>query len=145
MTDADAWLIVKRDLYYRPDAAGYTGIRDEAGRYSYDEAQRHVTGPVKNGNPVTIVKLSEAPEFTRACYSDYARDHLLKTRPASLQQARVQAIDDAIQVVHARIAELEAFMENTRGANIMQIEDTIEELTDLASRLEALKASGEPK
>ena len=31
------YLIMKRGVYYRPNNAGYTGIKDEAGRYSLDE------------------------------------------------------------------------------------------------------------
>lgn len=75
----DAWLLVKRDLYYRPNGEGYTGIRDNAGRYTYEEAKAHCHD-VPGGNPVTMVRLSEAPEFTRACFDDLARAHLQKQR-----------------------------------------------------------------
>lgn len=78
--DEDAWLIVKRDLYYMPNAQGYTGIRDLAGRYSHDEAKGHVYDAGPRGNSITIVKLTEAPEFTKACYPDLALKHVMKRR-----------------------------------------------------------------
>lgn len=37
------YLILKRDLYYRPNACGYTGIKDHAGRYTLAEAQSHAS------------------------------------------------------------------------------------------------------
>lgn len=40
-TDDDRYLLVSRGLYWRPDSRGYTGIRDEAGRYSHDRALKH--------------------------------------------------------------------------------------------------------
>jgi len=36
---ADLYLIEKRDLYYRPDAAGYTCFKHEAGQYTLDEVE----------------------------------------------------------------------------------------------------------
>lgn len=41
---ADKYFIVKRGLYYRPDAAGYTINPNSAGLYSKDEAERHLAG-----------------------------------------------------------------------------------------------------
>jgi len=71
------WLIVKRDLYYRPNACGYTGIRDNAGRYSYAEAKSHV---YPHDEEVTMVRLEDAPEITKACFSDLAIKHLQEKR-----------------------------------------------------------------
>jgi hypothetical protein len=41
------YLILKRGLYYRPGSKGYTSNRDEAGRYTLQEAirQSHPNGP----------------------------------------------------------------------------------------------------
>lgn len=69
--DDEAWLVVKRGLYYRPEDCGYTGIRDEAGRYTLEEAKARECSP-KNGVAVTIVKFSEAPLFSKACWSELA-------------------------------------------------------------------------
>lgn len=74
--DEDAWLVCKRDLYYRPEGQGYTGIRDHAGRYSYEEAKTHEYNPGGDCNPVTIIKLTDAPEFSKACFPDLAMKHL---------------------------------------------------------------------
>lgn len=40
-TDEKRYLLVSKGLYWRPDSRGYTGIRDEAGRYSHDIALNH--------------------------------------------------------------------------------------------------------
>lgn len=71
------WLIMKRGLYYGPDNCGYTGIKDKAGRYSYEDAKASV-GRGETG--VTMILASEAPEFTQSCFDDLARDHLTKQR-----------------------------------------------------------------
>ena len=71
----DAWLIEKRGLYYMPNGHGYTGIRDHAGRYSEAEAKKHAHDP-EGGNPVTMIRLADAPEFSKACWDDVARSHL---------------------------------------------------------------------
>lgn len=85
MSDAnEQWLIVKRDLYYGPNDSGYTGIRDLAGRYTYEEAKARE-------NPdsgVTIVRLSEAPEFREAAFEDLVRKHIQKQRDALAEALR---------------------------------------------------------
>ncbi len=86
---SDDWLIVKRDLYFRPDRQGYTGIRDLAGRYSYEEAN----GYADHG--CSMVKLSDAPEFSKACYPDMAAGHMQKQRDALAKK-----LDDALGVIH---------------------------------------------
>ena len=89
----DAWLLVKRDLYYMPEGRGYTGIRDNAGRYTHQEARAH-------HNPESgerIIRLADAPEFSKACWDDVARDHLRQKRD-EMQRALgrlVQLIDAA--------------------------------------------------
>lgn len=72
------WLVIKRDLYYRPNGQGYTGIRDHAGRYSYEEAKAQ--GGVEHG--ISIVRLRDAPEFTRACFPDLALKRQASRSPA---------------------------------------------------------------
>lgn len=73
-TDAEAWLIVKRDLYFRPDCCGYTGIRDEAGRYTHDFAKGY------EGEGVSIVRLADAPEFREAAFHDLVIKHIIRQR-----------------------------------------------------------------
>lgn len=90
------WLLVKRDLYYRPGSIGYTGIRDNAGRFSHEEASKIA------GNEVSMVRLEDAPEFTNACFDDLARNHLIKQREhltaenERLKQVMCEAMDPTL-------------------------------------------------
>jgi hypothetical protein len=68
----ELYLIVKRDLYYRPEAQGYTGIKDHAGRWPLAEAKRHESPDAG----VTIIAESEAPEYTGSCFDDLKAAHL---------------------------------------------------------------------
>jgi hypothetical protein len=67
---------MKRGLYYRPNSSGYTGIRDEAGRYTKSEANDRVD-PVSG---VSMLHEDEAPEFSPKCCDDVARRHLKRQR-----------------------------------------------------------------
>ncbi len=73
--NADAFLIVKRGLFYRPKGQGYTGIRDEAGRYSEESARFHA-----KRSECTIIRADEAPEFMPAAHNDLVIKHLIKQR-----------------------------------------------------------------
>lgn len=62
------YLLVKRGLYYCPDNRGYTGIKDNAGRYEKDFA---------NGlNEVTAIHIKDAPDYSEACFEDIKFKHL---------------------------------------------------------------------
>ena len=63
------YLLLKRGLYYRPNNVGYTGIRNEAGRYDESEAYP--------GGGVTAIHESEAPYFAPACWNDVKVSHLM--------------------------------------------------------------------
>lgn len=81
-------LLVKRGLYYRPDNQGYTGIKDHAGRYQATDARPE--------DGITAVHEDEAPEFSKACFDDLARDHLQK-KVQSLSTALAEAREKAIE------------------------------------------------
>lgn len=63
------YLLLKRGLYYRPNNRGYTGIRDEAGRY--DESDAYPDGGV------TAIHEFDAPYFAPACWNDVKVSHLM--------------------------------------------------------------------
>lgn len=80
----DGYLILKRGLYYRPNAMGYTGIRDRAGRYSLADAQARAD-PISG---VTFQHESEAPELAPNCLDEVANPYLLE----KLEAARARCI-----------------------------------------------------
>lgn len=56
---ADKWVLMKRGLYYRPDAKGYTGNINEAWVVTEEEANRHV---YPHDEPVTKHRCAERKE-----------------------------------------------------------------------------------
>ncbi|TJW49325.1 MAG: hypothetical protein E5X65_34345 [Mesorhizobium sp.] len=86
---------MKRDLYERPGHQGYTGIRDNAGRFTLAEAK----DSVRDGQyGVTLIRLADAPEFTNASYDDVAREHL---------RAKIAKLQGELARAAAHIAHLE--------------------------------------
>lgn len=69
---SEKFLIEKRGLYYRPDAAGYTCLKRDAGRYSLEEAVERVgpNGPEGPQDGMGMWRESEAPLFSQACAWD---------------------------------------------------------------------------
>jgi hypothetical protein len=86
------YLLMKRGLFYRPNAQGYTGIRDHAGRYAEAEA---IARSRDGEDGVTMVLETEAPEFTASCYDDLARDHLTRQRDEA--RARIAVLEKALK------------------------------------------------
>ncbi len=84
--ETEQWLVVKRNLYWRPNDCGYTGIRNHAARYTLDEAKARV-GSGDHG--VTMIRADLAPEFTNACFDDLARDHLTRQRDDARAEAEL--------------------------------------------------------
>lgn len=85
----DAWLIVKRGLFFRPNCQGYTGIRDEAGRYSEEVARNY-------GGECSAIHAEEAPEFMPAAYSDLVIKHLTLQRD-ELRREVARLVPDSAQ------------------------------------------------
>ncbi|WP_312784635.1 hypothetical protein [Brevundimonas sp.] len=95
--DDGLFLLMKRDLYYRPNAMGYTGIKDHAGRYTKAEAESHADAL----SGVTAIAAIDAPDFSPACFDDLARAHLAgkleqATRELSALRAQPSARDNRI-------------------------------------------------
>lgn len=70
------FLLLKRGLFYRPDAAGYTGIKEKAGRYDLTDAMSH-TDPISG---VTMIAEELAPEFSPECCLGVKAEHLMRQR-----------------------------------------------------------------
>nr|WP_278436725.1 hypothetical protein [Brucella anthropi] len=88
----DGYLIVKRDLYYMPNSCGYTGIRDQAGRYSLEYASMLADHHCADG--LTYIHESEAPEFRNAAFSDLVIAHLIKQRDELRAQLAASALGE---------------------------------------------------
>jgi len=81
----EQWLLLKHGLFYRPDNKGYTGIRDEAGRYSRAEADQHSAAGGK------VVREIDAPEFLPAAYNDLVIKHLMDQKAALVKALQFYA------------------------------------------------------
>jgi hypothetical protein len=94
------FLLTKRGLYYRPNAMGYTGIKDKAGRYSRAEAETHVDPE----SGVDMIAEAEAPDFSPKCYDDLAREHLeMKLAEARAEIAALAAVRVDLEPVAWRL------------------------------------------
>ncbi|MCR9276227.1 MULTISPECIES: hypothetical protein [unclassified Mameliella] len=63
MSDDPKFLILKRGLYYRPEAKGYTALKEHAGRYSLDEvAVRMPNGPDGSNDGISFIAEDDAPD-----------------------------------------------------------------------------------
>jgi len=93
----DAHLIEKRGLYYRPDSAGYTGLKEDAGRYTLEEVAIHFPNTDSpNQDGMTFYHEDDAPEYSASCAWDVKlvhkackeeREHALALVAAAYQDA----------------------------------------------------------
>lgn len=104
------FLIIKRGLYYGPNNAGYTGIKDKAGRYTLNQVALHfpnMDSPNQDG--MTYVAEAEAPDYAPRCAWDQKIAHERDRAEAQLSQfkvalwqianpAGVQTRDDLIRI-----------------------------------------------
>ncbi len=80
------YLIMKRGVYYRPNNAGYTGIKDEAGRYSLDEISMRFPNETDSG--LSFILENEAPDYSPNCFADYKQAHMIKKKDLEIQSLR---------------------------------------------------------
>lgn len=105
---SDNYLLITRGLYECPDHRGYTGIRDYAGRYSLEEAERFHS--LSHGK-ITFVHENEAEEFLPAAQHDLVIKHLVQQRDDLRRQlAEVQRPDQAAAGADSEIQDLDARM-----------------------------------
>lgn len=101
----DLFLIEKRGLYYRPDSAGYTGLKSEAGRYSFEDAAVHggPNGPDGSLDGISVWYESEAPEYSSGCAWD------VRVKDQAYRQGYADAsrkLEDAVIAERAACAEI---------------------------------------
>lgn len=100
---SELFLIEKRGLYYRPKSQGYTGLKREAGRYSFENAAIHAgpNGPDGSTDGIGIWREAEAPEFSTCCLGEVkltegARTKALNEAIRAIQKARGDVIHSGI-------------------------------------------------
>lgn len=114
---SDHFLLMKRGLYYRPDNAGYTGIKSQAGRYPESRAMPEAG--------ITAIHEDEAPEYSECC----AWDIRLKDQVSELSNA----LEVTIQLASALLSP-----QIYAGGRYLDVKQEIE-----AARAALVKARGE--
>ena len=105
------FLIEKHGLYYRPNAAGYTGIKADAGRYSFEDAVLRV-GPNGPDGPqdfgLRMWAEADAPEYSPSCNWEAKLRHQAKTAEAEViaRRAEVERLGAIIASLEARVSGL---------------------------------------
>ncbi len=96
------YLLMKRGLYWRPNGAGYTGLKREAGRYTAEDSSWVDNERVARHEPKTTRVLeSKAERFAPACASDVREREL-----AACLDAAVALVRECIKAERARRAKL---------------------------------------
>lgn len=92
------FLLTKRGLYYRPGNQGYTGIKEQAGRYLETDARPE--------SGVLAIHEDNAPDYSPACFDDVAREHLAgKLAKATSSTAELLEALRKAETAIARITE----------------------------------------
>ncbi len=89
---SDRYLLMKRDLYWRPNGAGYTGIKEHAGRYTKAECSPYDTEP---DHLVTVIHEDDAPDYSPACFEDLKLAHITAERDSL--SSRVRELEEALR------------------------------------------------
>lgn len=86
------YVLIKRGLYWRPDAQGYTGLLSGAGHYTKEDADGWAD---HDAGSTTTMLVSEAPEFAPACWPETKLAVLTKQRSdAEARAERMEAERD---------------------------------------------------
>jgi hypothetical protein len=95
----NSWYLVKRGLYYRPKAAGYTDQITEAGVFSEAEASDHVRGTAGEKDARNRVSMVRVPKANGATETDCKTKYtalLAEVEALRLKVAKADADDDAL-------------------------------------------------
>lgn len=127
---AELYLIEKRGLYYRPDSCGYTGLKREAGRYSFEDAAIHAgpNGPDGATDGVGIWRESEAPQFSSACAWDVRL--IEKTRIDTLCEALLAVRRARTQEIHSGVIAYVDGVTEGHGRSEAAITTLIQQLSE---------------
>lgn len=122
------YVLVKRGLYYRPDSLGYTGVLDDAGRYTAEDAKFHND----HCSDVKGILVSEAPRFSSACWPEI----ITRTLEADLAKARAD-----LERVTAERDEAVEMLAMTATAHSISETEAEEEAETLLSGIQAVAAA----
>lgn len=99
----DAYLIVKRDLYYGPNSQGYTGVKDRAGRYTLAEvAVRFPNKESPNQDGMYYIHEDDAPEYSKGCYWDIRLEHQRDKALEEVARLRADLAPDPLRAVKVK-------------------------------------------
>lgn len=106
MTTEAQYLIIKRGLYYRPNSQGYTGLKDEAGRYPMDRAESitHPNGLDGPRDGMSFIHEDDAPDYAPQCCTYVKADHLQK-KLAEMQERDRQWVAECKSLMEKGLAE----------------------------------------
>lgn len=100
---SDQFIIEKAGFYYRPNSQGYTGLKREAGRYSFEEAALEVgpNGPDGSQDGLSMWREDEAPQFSGCCswearLAERVRKQALEDALAAINKARENVIHSGV-------------------------------------------------
>ena len=101
MSDQGNFLIEKHNLYYKPESAGYTGLKSNAGRYSFEEAAEIVgpNGPDGSRDGMEMWREEDAPEYSSGCAWD------IKMKDQAYRQGWADCMADSLNVVGCYIKQ----------------------------------------
>jgi len=93
---SEQFLIEKRGYYYRPNAQGYTALKEEAGRYSFEDAAEYSgpNGPDGSQDGIVIWCEADAPEYSRSCDAITKERHI-KAKLVEALEALLAAHNEA--------------------------------------------------
>jgi hypothetical protein len=65
---SEMFLLIKRGLYWRPNGKGYTGLKEEAGRYTLEECSAHFpNADSPNQDGTRFIAEDDAPDYASGC------------------------------------------------------------------------------
>lgn len=118
------YLILKRGLYYRPDGAGYTGLKSEAGRFALHLTMTGDTiSQWPDMNPAHFILEADAPDFA----------------PGYQPEMRVSALTDERDQLAADLSEVKRRLQSAWEALATQEEEIARRVIAAEKLVKALR------